>query len=150
MYYKKLAIVVHVSGCHRCHHQGWCFQRYLVTVDSENRSVCNSGNLNLNLKIKYFHKFIEQTTIIIGLAILLVTLSVVLNGCETWSGTQRQQSRLKVSENRVLRKLFGPRSDMVTGDWKELYKDKLQEFYSSLYINQSDQPCGLVVKVYGY
>jgi uncharacterized membrane protein len=43
-----------------------------------------------------------------------------------------QKSRLKVFENSVLRKIFGPKSDVVIVDWRKLYKQKLQESYSSL------------------
>jgi uncharacterized membrane protein len=47
-----------------------------------------------------------------------------------------QQSRLKVFENSVLRKIVGPKSDVAIGDWRKLYKEKLQECYSSLNVNQ--------------
>jgi len=45
-----------------------------------------------------------------------VILPVVLYGCETWSLTFRMERRLRVFENRVLRKVFGPKRDEVTGD----------------------------------
>jgi len=44
-------------------------------------------------------------------------LPVVLYGCETWSLTLRKERRLKVFENRVLRRVFGPKRDEVTGEW---------------------------------
>jgi len=47
-------------------------------------------------------------------------LSVVLKGCETWSLTLREEHRLRVFENRLLRKIFGPRRDEVTGEWRKL------------------------------
>jgi hypothetical protein len=46
-----------------------------------------------------------------------IILPVVLYGCETWSLTLREEHRLRVFENRVLRKIFGPKRDEVTGDW---------------------------------
>jgi hypothetical protein len=49
-----------------------------------------------------------------------IILPVVLNGCETWSLTLREEYRLRVFENRELRKIFGPRRDKVTGEWREL------------------------------
>ena len=52
-----------------------------------------------NLKIKIYRKII---------------LPVVLYGCETWSLTMREEHRLRVSENRVLRRIFGPKRDGVT------------------------------------
>ena len=48
-------------------------------------------------------------------------LSVVLYGCETWSLTLREERRLRVFENRVLRRVFGPTRDEVTGEWSKNY-----------------------------
>ena len=48
-------------------------------------------------------------------------LSFVLYGCETWSLTLREEYRLKVFENRVLRRIFGPMWDKVTGEWRKLH-----------------------------
>jgi hypothetical protein len=51
--------------------------------------------------------------------------------CETWSLTLREEQRLRVSENRVLRRLFGPKRDEVTGEWRRLHNDELNDLYSS-------------------
>ena len=48
-----------------------------------------------------------------------IILPVVLYGCETWSLTLREERRLRVYENRVLRRVFGPKKDEVTGEWTE-------------------------------
>ena len=45
-------------------------------------------------------------------------LPVVLYGCETWSLTLREERKLRVFENKVLRRIFGPRRDEVTGEWR--------------------------------
>jgi hypothetical protein len=58
-------------------------------------------------------------------------LSVVLHGCETWSLTSRKEYRLRVFENRVLRKLLGPKMDEVTGEWRRLHNKELYAVYSS-------------------
>jgi hypothetical protein len=58
-------------------------------------------------------------------------LSVVLHGCETWSIAQREEHRLRVYENRVLRKIFGHKRDEVTGEWRRLYNEELYAVYSS-------------------
>jgi hypothetical protein len=50
-------------------------------------------------------------------------LSVVLYGCETWSLTLREERRLMVLENRVLRRIFGPRRDLVTREWIKLHNE---------------------------
>jgi hypothetical protein len=59
-----------------------------------------------------------------------IILPVVLYGCETWSLTLREERRLTVFENRVLRRVFGPRRDEVTGDWRKLHHEELSDLYS--------------------
>jgi hypothetical protein len=56
---------------------------------------------------------------------------VVLYGCETWCLTLREKHRLRVFENRVLRRIFGPKSDEMTGGWRKLHNEELHNFYSS-------------------
>ena len=58
-----------------------------------------------------------------------ITLPVVLCGCETWSLTLREERRLRVFENRVL-KVFGPKRDEVTGEWRNLHNEELNDLYS--------------------
>jgi hypothetical protein len=55
---------------------------------------------------------------------------VVLYGCETWSLTLREEERLQVLENRVLRRIFGPKRDEVTGDWRKLHNEEIHNLYS--------------------
>jgi hypothetical protein len=59
-----------------------------------------------------------------------IILPVVLYGCETWSLILRKEHRLKVFENRVLMRTFGPRSDEVTGGWRKLHNEELHDLYS--------------------
>jgi hypothetical protein len=111
----------------------------LVYVDDDNtnkndihdeiKSTLNSGNacyysvqhllssriMSKNLKIKIYKT---------------VILPVVLYGCETWSLTLREERRLRVFENRVLRKIFGPRRE-EDGSWRKLRNDELHNLYSS-------------------
>jgi len=60
-----------------------------------------------------------------------IVLPVVLYGCETWSLTSKEECRLKVFENRVLRRIFGPKRDEVTGGWRKLHNEGLNELYCS-------------------
>jgi hypothetical protein len=56
---------------------------------------------------------------------------LVLYGCETWSLTLRKEHRLRMFENRVLRTIFGPKRDEVTGGWRKLHKEELRDLCSS-------------------
>jgi len=58
-------------------------------------------------------------------------LPVVLYGCEIWSLTLREKSRLMVFENRVLRRIFGPRRDEVTWEWRKLHNEEVSDLYCS-------------------
>jgi hypothetical protein len=60
-----------------------------------------------------------------------IIVPVVLYGCETWSVTLREEHRLRVFENRVLRGIFGPKRDKVTGQRRKLHSVELHNFYSS-------------------
>jgi hypothetical protein len=51
-------------------------------------------------------------------------------GCETWSLTLREEHRLRVFENMVLRRIFGPKIDEATGGWRKLHKEELHNLYS--------------------
>ena len=57
-------------------------------------------------------------------------LSVVLYGCETWSLILREERRLRVLENRVLRRVFGPKRDEVTRECRNLHNEELRGLYS--------------------
>jgi hypothetical protein len=52
-------------------------------------------------------------------------------GCETWSLTLREQRRLRVLKNRVVKKIFGPMTDERTGEWRNLHNEELNNLYSS-------------------
>ena len=60
-----------------------------------------------------------------------IILPVVLYGCETLSLTLREERRLRVFENRVLRRIFGPERDEVTEDWRKLHNEELNDLYCS-------------------
>ena len=85
-----------------------CLRRHFIYCTVEQyacyhsvQNLLSSRLLSKNLKIKIYRAII---------------LPVVLYGCETWSLTLREERRLRVFENRVLRKVFGPKRDEVTGE----------------------------------
>jgi hypothetical protein len=61
----------------------------------------------------------------------IVIVPAVLYGCETWSLTLWEERRLRVFEKRVVRRIFGPKRDEVTGEWRTLYTEELNDLYSS-------------------
>jgi hypothetical protein len=79
------------------------------------QNLLSSRLISKNLKIKIYRT---------------VILSVVLYGCETWSLTLREEHRLRVFENRVLRRIFGPKRE-EDGSWRKLHNDELHSLYFS-------------------
>jgi hypothetical protein len=61
----------------------------------------------------------------------IIILPVVLYGCETWSLTLREEHKLKVVENRVLRRIFGLKRDVIIGGWRKLHNEGLHYLYFS-------------------
>jgi hypothetical protein len=59
----------------------------------------------------------------------MIILPVVLYGCEIWPLTLRKEHKL--FENRVMRRIFGPKRDEVTGEWRKLHNEELRDLYSS-------------------
>jgi hypothetical protein len=80
------------------------------------QNLLSSSLLSKNIKIKIYRTII---------------MPVVLHGCETWSLTLREECRLRVVENRVLRRIFGPKRDEVTEEWRRLHNKELHALYSS-------------------
>jgi hypothetical protein len=99
-------------------------------IQEENTRILNSGNacyhsvqnllpshlLSKNLKVRVYKTII---------------LPVVLYARETWSLLLREEYRLRVFENRVLRRIFGPKRDEVTGEWRKLHNEELHDLYYS-------------------
>jgi len=76
----------------------------------------SSGLQSDNIKIKIYGTII---------------LPVVLYGCEIWSLAPREERRMRVFENRVFRRMFGPKRDEVTGEWIKLRNEELNDLYFS-------------------
>ena len=80
------------------------------------QNLLSYSSLSKNLKIKIYRT---------------IVLPVVLYGCETWSLTLWEERSLRMSENRVLRRIFGPKRDEVTGEWRKLHSEELNDLYCS-------------------
>jgi hypothetical protein len=75
-------------------------------------------------------KAVKNNLILIGIFKTII-LPVVLYGPETWSLSLREEQRLKVFENRVIRTIFGPRRDEERGEWRNLHNEEIHDLYSS-------------------
>ena len=82
--------------------------------------------LSFGIESFVFHLISENVKIKIYRTLIL---PVVLYGCETWPLTLREERRLRVSESRVLRRIFGLKRDEVTEDWRKL-REELNDLYS--------------------
>src|SRR5215510_5008673 len=65
-----------------------------------------------------------------GVLCLVTWCACILYGCENWSLILKEERRLRAFENRVLRRLFGPKRDEVTGEWRKLHNEELNCLYS--------------------
>jgi hypothetical protein len=96
--------------------------RHKIRLNSGNacyhsvQGLLSSRLLSRNVKLKIYKTII---------------LPVVLYGCETWSLMLREEHSLRVFENRVLRRIFGPKRDEVTGEWRKLHNVEIHNLYSS-------------------
>jgi hypothetical protein len=89
------------------------------------QSLLSSRLLSRNVKVKIYKTII---------------LPVVLYECETWSLTLRDEHRLRVFENRVLREIFGSKRDEVTGEWRKLHSGELHNlYYHQILLGRSNQ-----------
>jgi len=80
------------------------------------QKLLSSRLLSKSLKIKIYR---------------IIILPIVLYGSETWSLTLREERELRVFENMMLRRIFVPRMDEVTGEWRRLHNEELNDLYSS-------------------
>jgi hypothetical protein len=130
-------------SCHQNEGQNWAIKianrsfenvsqfKYLGTtvtnqnlIQEEIKRRLNSGNACYHLVQKLLSSRLLSKNLKIRLYKTII-LPVVLYGCETWSLTLREEHRLRVFENRVLRRIFGPKRDAVTGEWRKLHNEEL-------------------------
>jgi len=99
------------------------------SIQEEIRSRLKTGNAGNSVQNLLFSGLL--TKILKFKIYTIIILLVVLYGCETCSLILREGRRLRVFENRVLRKIFGPKRDEVTREWRKLHKEELNDRYSS-------------------
>ena len=95
-------------------YNGNCTGIYIERI-KQSKQIMSSRLLSKNFKIKIYRTII---------------LPVVLYGCETWSLTLREGRRLRVFKNRVLRRVFEPKRDEVTWEWRHVHNEELNDLYS--------------------
>jgi len=94
------------------------------SIHEKIKSRLKSGNACYHLAQKLLSSSLLYKNVKI-MVYRTILLPVVLYGCETWSLTLREERRLRVFDNRVLRKIFGPRRDEVTVEWRKLHNKEL-------------------------
>jgi hypothetical protein len=90
--------------------------------------------VKFNIKTSFSSEFLSSSLLSKNLKIKIyrtIILPVVLYECETWSLISREERRLREFENRVLRAIFGPKSDKVTRNWRKLHNEELNTLYCS-------------------
>jgi hypothetical protein len=110
---------------------------YLGTTLTDQNCMYKEIKSRLNSGIACYHSF--QSLLISHLlsrnvkvkVLKTIILTVVLCGCETWCLQLREEHRLRVFENRVLRRIFEPKRDEVTGEWRNLHNEELHNLYLS-------------------
>ena len=106
------------------------------SIQEEIKSRLKSGNACSHLVQNLVSSSLLSKTLKIKIHRTII-LPVVLYGCETWSLILREECRLKVFENRVLRRIFGLKKDKVTVEWRKLHNEEINELYSSPSIVQA-------------
>ena len=99
------------------------------SVQEEMKSRLKSGNACYHS----VHNLLSSSLLSIKIKIKICRTKifpVVLYGCETWSLTLREKRSLKVSENKVLRRIFGSKRDVITGEWRKIHNEELNGLYS--------------------
>ena len=101
------------------------------TADEGWSSSLRVGEVITNLPVKNFVKKHSQRDACSGDKTFriyrIIILPVVLYGCETWSLTLREERKLRLFENRMLRRIFGSRRDDVMGEWRRLHNEELND-----------------------
>ena len=113
--------------------------KYLGTTLTNQNSIQEEIKSRLKLRNACYHsvqKLFSSSLLSKNLKIKIllyrtIIFPVVFYGCETWSLTLREEHRLRVFENRVLRRIFGPKREGVTGEWRKLHNEELNDLYSS-------------------
>ena len=114
--------------------------KYLGTTLTNQNSIPEEIKSRLRLENACYHsvqKRLSSRLVYKNLKIKLyrtIILPIVLCGCETWLLTLRKERKLRVFENMVLRRIFGPRRDELTGEWRRLHNEELNDLYTSLNI----------------
>jgi hypothetical protein len=102
------------------------FVRYWGKNGSTMKRRLNSGNTCYHLVQNLLSSRLLSKNLTIRIYKTII-LPVVVYGCEIWSLTSREKHRLRVFENRVLRKIFGPKRYEVTGEWRKLHNEEFRD-----------------------
>jgi hypothetical protein len=111
--------------------------KYLGTMLTDQNYICEEIKSRLNMGNACYHSvqsLLPSCLLSRNVKVKIcktIIVPVVLCGCETWSLTLREEHRLRVFENRFLRRIFRPKRDGVTGEWRKLHIEEHHNLYSS-------------------
>jgi len=103
---------------------------YQSSIQEEIKRTVKSGNACYHSVENLLSSSLQSKTLKIKICRTII-FPVVLYGCETWLLTLRKKRKLRVFENKVLRRMFGSKRDEVTGEWRKLHNEELNDLYCS-------------------
>ena len=125
------------------------WNNFFKNVRSPNKSKCFNKEIKSRLKSgNTFYRLVQDqlSSSLLSKNIKIyrtVILPVYLYGCETWSFILREECRLRVSVNRMLWKIFGPKRDEVVREWRKVHHKEFYDLYSSQSINWAIKSRGM-------
>ena len=105
--------------------------RYLGVIVTNTNDISEEIKRRINMRNACYYSLEKILSPHLLFKKLKVILPIVLYGSETWSLTLREEHRLRVFENKVLREIFGAKRDEITGEWRKLHNAVLHALYSS-------------------
>ena len=110
------------TGCEIGGSQSGPWSKALLGTSPSMTQVCKFQFLFTTKSFRIYSTFFFRECL---LPFGVETFAAILFGCETWSLTMREEHRLGVIQNRIMRRIFGPKGDDVTGDWRKLHNEEL-------------------------
>ena len=113
--------------------------RVQIFGENPNQSILHLWSKSGNAEYRLVHNILSPILLSKNIKFeihRIIILPIVLYGCETWSLTLKEECRLREFENRALWRIFEPKTDKLTGEWRKLLNEELHDLYFSQNIMQ--------------